>query len=168
MVYAEPSWFHVCTRNQGVCCGVTIAVSGSAAALAVGGVRDYILDSGVRTHRMHPAVQVLRRWHRDLTLDPTRRYMRVLCIGPLFAPLADSEAICAGKVVNGLLARGIDTDIISFQELDAMPPERRDRSRMWDGRHSANRAAAVEPAEEDHSVERLTVLVTARSRMPLR
>ena len=58
--------------------------------------------------------------------------MRVLCISPLFVPLADSEAFCSGKVVNALIKRGVDVAVIAFQHLESIPEEKRDGSPGWE------------------------------------
>lgn len=42
--------------------------------------------------------------------------MRILCINPLFAPVADSEAFCSAKVAIGLMGRGIDVAVLAFEE----------------------------------------------------
>lgn len=58
--------------------------------------------------------------------------MRILCISPLFVPLADSEAFCSGKVVNALVRRGADVVVLAFGHLDSIPEEKRDASKSWD------------------------------------
>jgi len=55
--------------------------------------------------------------------------MRVLCISPVFVPVADSEALCSGKVVRALSARGVDTTVLAFELKSDVSL---DHSRMWD------------------------------------
>jgi glycosyltransferase involved in cell wall biosynthesis len=43
--------------------------------------------------------------------------MRVLVISPLFPPVADSEAICGGKFVQGLIHSGVETSVIFSSDM---------------------------------------------------
>jgi len=54
---------------------------------------------------------------------------RILCISPLFAPTADSEAFCATKMVQALLSCGVSVTVISSH--DIRRGGRNDSSRLW-------------------------------------
>jgi len=71
--------------------------------------------------------------------------MRILCINPVFVPVADSEALCSGKVVNALIERGIDTTVLSF-ELKANAGI--DGSRMWEPLEKVTVRVGSPPARE--------------------
>ena len=62
--------------------------------------------------------------------DLDRRSPRILCIAPLFAPTADSEAFCATKMVGALLNCGASVTVLSSSNIRPNMP--RDHSRIWD------------------------------------
>ena len=62
--------------------------------------------------------------------DPDLRSPRILCIAPLFAPTADSEAFCATKMVDALLHCGAGVTVLSSSNIRPNMP--RDPSRCWD------------------------------------
>ncbi len=55
--------------------------------------------------------------------------MRLLIISPLFPPLADSEAFCGGKFVQGLIDAGSDPWVIYCSNV--RKPLRSDTSLFW-------------------------------------
>jgi len=62
--------------------------------------------------------------------DPDRRPLRILCIAPLFAPTADSEAYCATKMVDALLNRGASITVLSSSNIRPNMPT--DDCHRWD------------------------------------
>src|SRR5882724_11964124 len=56
--------------------------------------------------------------------------MRILIISPIFRPLADAEANCSGKFVQGLIDQGIEASVIFSSNVRT--PKRLDASRMWE------------------------------------
>ncbi len=56
--------------------------------------------------------------------------MRILVISPAFPPVADAEAYCAGKFVQGLIDSGHETRVIFSSDVHRTP--RVDQSSMWD------------------------------------
>ena len=58
--------------------------------------------------------------HRD-------RPLRILVVSPLFAPLANTEAICGGKVALHLVNAGVDLAVCAMDD----PKYSRDHSSLW-------------------------------------
>lgn len=54
------------------------------------------------------------------------RALRILCISPLFAPAADSEAFCAAKLVRALTDTGTEVKVLSSESI-------RSKDRAFDG-----------------------------------
>jgi len=65
-----------------------------------------------------------------MKIDSGRHCLRILCISPLFPPVADSEAFCAAKIVNALLQNGASVTVLSSNNI--RKGVRHDRSPMWD------------------------------------
>ena len=55
---------------------------------------------------------------------------RILCISPLFAPMADSEAFCSAKMVAALVKAGADVRVLSCSNVVRENPTR-DASPAW-------------------------------------
>ena len=62
--------------------------------------------------------------------DSDRHPPRILCIAPLFAPTADSEAFCATKMVEALLNCGASVTVLCSSNIRVDMPT--DDSRGWD------------------------------------
>src|ERR1700738_3855060 len=54
--------------------------------------------------------------------------LRILCISPLFAPTADSEALCAAKMVQALMESGAEVTVLASQNFRDRPY---DDSVLW-------------------------------------
>src|SRR5581483_7345831 len=59
-----------------------------------------------------------------------KRFTRVLMISPVFAPKADSEAFCGGKLALGLLKRDIEVAVLTLNRYDDLN-QIQDESEMW-------------------------------------
>ncbi len=57
--------------------------------------------------------------------------MRILCISPLFPPVADSESFCAGKMVLGLMESGADVTVIHCSNFRSPTIRCLDQSELW-------------------------------------
>src|SRR3989442_3061102 len=55
--------------------------------------------------------------------------MKVLVISPSFPPLAESEAFCGGKLVQGLIDAGVEASVIHCTNVST--PRRFDTSKLW-------------------------------------
>jgi H2-forming N5,N10-methylenetetrahydromethanopterin dehydrogenase-like enzyme len=69
--------------------------------------------------------------------------VRVLCISPLFPPLADAEAFCGGKMVYALIAAGHDVVVLCEPP---SPTRLADTSSYWKQLESVVRYVDVPPA----------------------
>ena len=65
-----------------------------------------------------------------MNTDSNRAPLRILCISPLFVPLADSEAFCTAKMVQALSKCGASVTVLSSS--DIRRGGRHDGSRIWD------------------------------------
>ena len=67
-----------------------------------------------------------------MTISSTRerRSLRVLCISPLFAPAADSEAFCSAKLVRALTDTGTEVKVLSSESIRSKDRVF-DASEMW-------------------------------------
>lgn len=64
------------------------------------------------------------------------RSLRLVCISPFFAPLANAEAFCGGKLIKELLREGLDVTIISV-DYSGHKKFTYDRSQIWDSLSAA-------------------------------
>src|SRR5258705_4303584 len=75
--------------------------------------------------RLQRAMRLSR--HNEMTSGSNPR---ILCISPLFAPMADSEAFCSAKMVAALVKAGADVRVLSCSNVVRENPTR-DASPSW-------------------------------------
>lgn len=82
--------------------------------------------------------------------------IRILCISPSFAPLADSEAFCGTKMVKALIDFGVDVRVICTGNINgsAFPL---DRSSLWQSTRSVATDVPVPAAKERFRCLRTTL-----------
>ena len=84
--------------------------------------------------------------------DSDLRFPRILCIAPLFAPTADSEAFCATKMVGALLNCGASVTVLSSSNIRADMPTDDSRGWTWARAISIDIATPVRPNRLDSIV----------------
>jgi glycosyltransferase involved in cell wall biosynthesis len=63
-------------------------------------------------------------------LTPNTQSLRILCISPLFAPSADSEAFCSTKMIRALVDCGVDVSVLASESIRSKD-RAFDDSQLW-------------------------------------
>ncbi len=82
-----------------------------------------------------------------MNAETPNQALRILCVTPLFVPVANAEAFCGAKMVMALVAQGADVQVLCDSRYLEGPDTGRDSSAMWEPASAL--AAEMEPADRN-------------------